>query len=237
MKGHSVAEDAGMAEIDALESRLSAALDRIRGGVGALAEQAQDGARNAALLAEIETRDTRIRDLETALSQPKDTDPKDDALATRIATLEDELAEARAALAAKADAADDAPDDAAGVADPRAAELADARAANAKLAGQVETLTAKLDAAFTQAAAREDDRRIHLEDLDTRLQRLREVNADLRALNGQLRQMVVDGLGEPGLLNSAMAAELEALRADRAAEASEINALLAELRPMIQEPS
>lgn len=286
-----MAENAGMSDIDALESRLAAALDRIRGGVGALAERAEDGARQAALLIEIETRDSRIAELEAQVAaaeeeakaqaeaqaeaeaqakaeaqaaseqaQPTadeaEEDGPDPALLVRLGTLEDELAEARAALAARAqDAGPDQAEDAAGAdaeqateqaaalqaleddLDAHKADLAQTRAANTQLTSQVETLTAKLDAHFTEAAAREDDRRVHLEELDTRMQRLREVNADLRALNGQLRQMVADGLGEPGLLNSAMAAELDALRADRAAEASEINALLAELRPMIEEAS
>lgn len=245
-----MAEDAGMSEIDALESRLAAALDRIRGGVGALAERAEDGARHGALLAEIEGRDSRIAELEAQVAADEaaapDAEP-DAALLTRLGTLEDELAEARAALAAQTAASATEDDSPAVDADQLAAleeelevhknELVETRAANAQLTGQVDTLTAKLDAHFTEVAAREDDRRVHLEDLDTRMQRLREVNADLRAINGQLRQMIVDGLGEPGLLNSAMAAELDALRADRAAEASEINALLAELRPMIEEAS
>jgi len=67
------------------------------------------------------------------------------------------------------------------------------------------------------------------------LARLRESNRTLRDTIDELREALEgDGAPEQDLVTSALAAELESLKADRAAEASEARAILSELRPVLQ---
>lgn len=69
--------------------------------------------------------------------------------------------------------------------------------------------------------------------LDTDVQRLRQANEQLRASNMALRAANEAGVGEPHLINKAMLAELEGLRAARAADAAEAGAVLARLEPLL----
>lgn len=67
------------------------------------------------------------------------------------------------------------------------------------------------------------------------LQRMRRVNASLREQLEALRTAAVAGATEPGLINKAMAAELEALRATRLTEMAEMDEILAALEPHLTE--
>lgn len=87
---------------------------------------------------------------------------------------------------------------------------------------QLEQLTADL-ARQTEAMAR----------LDMDLQRLRQANDQLRDSNTALRKANEDGVGEPHLINKAMLAELESLRATQAADAAETSAVLSRLEPLL----
>jgi chromosome segregation ATPase len=69
--------------------------------------------------------------------------------------------------------------------------------------------------------------------LDMDVQRLRQANDQLRASNAALRAANEEGVGEPHLINKAMLAELEGLRAARAADLSEAGAVLARLEPLL----
>lgn len=90
---------------------------------------------------------------------------------------------------------------------------------------QVADLQAALAAQAAQMAA-----------LDAELQKLRASNAQMRNLNRQLREAVTAGLA-PELVDQAVRAEFEALAAQRSAEAAEIDAVLAALKPLIEEAS
>ncbi|WP_292290929.1 hypothetical protein [Marivita sp.] len=70
--------------------------------------------------------------------------------------------------------------------------------------------------------------------LDLDLQRLRQSNEMLRATNEELRKALAENVGEPHLINKAMLAELEGLRAARAVEAAETQALIASLTPLLE---
>ena len=96
------------------------------------------------------------------------------------------------------------------------------RTLKSKHAAQLEQLNADL-ATQTQAMAR----------LDMDLQRLRQSNDQLRESNQALRNANEEGVGEPHLINKAMLAELEALRATQAADAAETNAVLSRLEPLL----
>jgi chromosome segregation ATPase len=69
--------------------------------------------------------------------------------------------------------------------------------------------------------------------LDMDLQRLREANDKLRASNSALRSANENGVGEPELINSALEAELEGLRAAHATELAEVGVVLAKLKPLL----
>lgn len=67
------------------------------------------------------------------------------------------------------------------------------------------------------------------------LARLRESNRTLRDTIDELREALEgDGAPDLDLVTSALAAELESLKADRAAEAAEARAILSEIRPVLQ---
>ena len=73
----------------------------------------------------------------------------------------------------------------------------------------------------------------HLDAQGLDVQRLSGTVAQLREDLRRLREAAVQGVVDPGLINKAMMAELEALRATRHAEATEMNDILAALGPII----
>ncbi len=70
-------------------------------------------------------------------------------------------------------------------------------------------------------------------DLDAELQRLRKANTQLREINQKLREANEAGVGEPHLINKSMLTELEALRAARATDVAEAEAIRAALEPLL----
>ncbi|KIC22594.1 hypothetical protein [Leisingera sp. ANG-Vp] len=69
--------------------------------------------------------------------------------------------------------------------------------------------------------------------LDTELQQLRQANEDLRASNTALRDANAQSLGDAGLINASMEAEIEGLRAAQASDQAQVNAVLAKLEPLL----
>jgi predicted nucleic acid-binding Zn-ribbon protein len=67
------------------------------------------------------------------------------------------------------------------------------------------------------------------------LQRMRRTAAGLRDQLAALRAAQAEGVSEPNLINKAMAAELDALRAERLTEVAQIDEILAALDPHITE--
>jgi predicted nucleic acid-binding Zn-ribbon protein len=67
------------------------------------------------------------------------------------------------------------------------------------------------------------------------LQRMRRTAAGLRDQLAALRAAQAEGVAEPQLINKAMAAELDALRAERLTEVAQIDEILAALDPHIAE--
>ena len=106
------------------------------------------------------------------------------------------------------------------------------------------SLTAQLQARLRAAKDREakgdlQDKVDRLtQELDVQgleLQRMRRVNSSLREQLEALRSAAASGATEPGLINKAMAAELEALRATRLTEMAEMDEILAALEPHLTE--
>jgi len=114
------------------------------------------------------------------------------------------------------------------------AELEEERLAGAQLEERVKALHEKSDKKIADLEAQTAEQSATLTRLDTELQRLRAANEQLRASNAALREANEQGVGEPHLINKAMLAELEALRASRAADMAENAAILSALEPLLQ---
>ncbi|MEL6681989.1 MAG: hypothetical protein AAFQ09_05020 [Pseudomonadota bacterium] len=112
--------------------------------------------------------------------------------------------------------------------------LAEERKMNAALEERVQLLKERQDSQVAALTERVETQRTQLQALDIELQRLRASNVQMREMNTQLRQAVTEGLA-PELVDAAVAAEVEALHAQRAADAAEVTALLTELKPLIEE--
>ena len=84
-----------------------------------------------------------------------------------------------------------------------------------------------------QLEARIDKMTRQLDVQGLELQRMRKVTVQLREQLARLREAAEAGSTEPHLINKAMMAELEALRAARASEIAEMDEILSELSPLI----
>jgi len=113
-------------------------------------------------------------------------------------------------------------------------KLAEEQTANAQLEERVRLLKERQDGKLAELESNVEAGRTRAARMDRELQRLRQVNAELRSNNARLREAVAAGVSEPHLVNKAMLAELEALRATRAADAAEMDAILDELTPIIK---
>jgi chromosome segregation ATPase len=114
------------------------------------------------------------------------------------------------------------------------AELEDERLAAAQLEERIKTLHEKQDGKIADLEAQTAAQSDGMARLDTELQRLKSANEQLRASNAALRAANEKGVGEPHLINKAMLAELEGLRAARAADMAENAAILSALEPLLQ---
>tara|TARA_B110000879_G_C11028596_1_gene453918 strand:+ start:129 stop:623 length:495 start_codon:yes stop_codon:yes gene_type:complete len=123
---------------------------------------------------------------------------------------------------------------AAGVPDAETlAQLEEERTANAQLQGRVRALRTKSDSEIAALRAQVDEGQSRMATLDVELQRVRRANGQLSNACAELRAANTEGLGEPHLINKAMLAELEALRAARAADVAEASVILASLQPLV----
>ena len=71
--------------------------------------------------------------------------------------------------------------------------------------------------------------------LETALDRVKAVNAQLRASNGALREAAAAGKADDTTLDESLKAEIEALNAAREADRAEMDAIMAALKPIIEE--
>lgn len=147
-----------------------------------------------------------------------------DALQARITAALDRITKG---LEARADAPD--PEETAKLRQ----QLDDANATNARLEGQVTELRDTVAARDAALAAADEARSESFVKLDTDLQALRAANQQLRDTNRALRETHAAGVAEPQLINTSLEAELEGLRATRAADRAEVETVLAELARVI----
>ena len=120
-----------------------------------------------------------------------------------------------------------------GDADALQAALEDEKMVVAQLEERVKVLTKRQDDAVAEARAAAEAAEAQVSQLDLELQRLRRSNDQLRQSNQALREANEAGVGEPHLINKAMLAELEALRAARAADVAEAPQIIAAMTPLL----
>jgi len=114
------------------------------------------------------------------------------------------------------------------------AALAAEREANAQLEARVSAIKERQETQVAALGAEANELRNALVEQDAMLQRMREVNAELRRSNAALREANAAGLADPDLVNAAMTAELEALQSLADASRTEIDAVLSQLEPLVE---
>ncbi|CUI00948.1 hypothetical protein [Leisingera aquaemixtae] len=266
-----------MNQIEELQGRIQAALERISAGTAALQEaraadqvKAAEAAAAAARAAEEAAANAANEALEQALDEEKTANAQ---LEERVKVLHARLQEAESKAPADADdvaamqaelqllrneAGDPAEKEALRVEVARLKsqieaaantaasdrerledQLAEAQAANDSLKAQLEEpgASAAQPAAEPSAApdmsaeiARQNEALLRL---DSELQQLRQANEELRASNAALREANAQSLGDAGLINASMEAEIEGLRAAQASDQAQVNAVLAKLEPLL----
>ena len=125
-------------------------------------------------------------------------------------------------------------------------EVEDEKLANAQLEERVKQLGARAREAEAALAAANDagatkaeesaTRAQALKRIDSELSSLRHANQQLRENNTALREANAKGVAEPHLINKAMMAELDGLRASRAADRAEMDVILTELAEIAGKP-
>lgn len=103
----------------------------------------------------------------------------------------------------------------------------------ARDAAQSDAAAARAEAERLQAAVALLTRQLDAHGLD--MQRMRKTVIQLRETLRGLREAQAAALADPALVNTALIAELEALRTERHADLIEMEAIIAELKPLTAE--
>ena len=111
--------------------------------------------------------------------------------------------------------------------------LEEERTANAQLEERVRSIREKQETQVMALQAQVDDQKAAMAKLDGALQSLRSAAQVLRDNNQALRAALEQGGADPSLLDQALQAELDSLRADRAAEQAEVAAVFGALAPLL----
>jgi chromosome segregation ATPase len=114
-------------------------------------------------------------------------------------------------------------------------KLAEERTVTAQLEERVKALKERQDSKIVKLEKDLDAARTANAGLEMDLAGLRQANAELENMVSKLRDAIEEGVAEPELVNRAMKAELDGLRAMQAADAAEIGAVLAELKTVVEE--
>jgi chromosome segregation ATPase len=113
--------------------------------------------------------------------------------------------------------------------------LAAEKARGAELAEKLRSLKDREPMSSAQVEAKIERMTRQLDVQGLELQRMRKTTIQLREQLRTLHQAASAGLVEPQMVNKAMLAELDALRATRHTEVAEMDEILAELGPLIEE--
>lgn len=107
--------------------------------------------------------------------------------------------------------------------------------ANARLTERVRAIKDRQDSAVTTLERKIARASEQLDVLGLEVQRLRKANQQLAEANESLRETRIKDMTDPSAINRSLAAELDALRADRRAELAEIEDVLIALGPLVEE--
>lgn len=206
-----------MSQIEELQRRIVAAMERIGAGVDVLgANPAEPSGQDEALKAALDDEKVANAQLEERLKSLKQRHEQEvDAMRAdmenlRAAPVEDQLKAAiNGALALEEENA------------RLRSELADSERV-AELSAELEMLRAERSSHGAAMSRLDDD-----------LQRMRKANKQLRQTVDELRSASQSGMPDAELLNRATVAELEATRAAQATDAAEAHAVLARLEPLL----
>lgn len=240
-----------MSDISDLESRLSAALERIGRGVAdmgpALAEsvvapEAQDMGEEVASLrraleheaeasAQLEERLRAVNQKQTELEAAAE------AAEDKVKAAEAEVAELRAAVDADSEGGEEAD----ARIDELTAKVAELEAAlETEKAGRISAEADAQGARNALAAAASGDgsealaaNREVMEQMAQRLRRMRRMSKGVRENNERLRAVAEEKVVDAALINDSLKAEIDSLKALREAEIAEANVILSELTPML----
>ena len=123
------------------------------------------------------------------------------------------------------------------------AELTDAREKFTEQASQIVELTQALEADRTpqvQGSSGADRYNYYLveevSELEAKLSQVAQSNAQLREANQNLRDANAKGVGDSGLINFGLQAEINSLTAERAADAAQMQLLITALTNAAEEP-
>lgn len=114
-------------------------------------------------------------------------------------------------------------------------QLAEERTVNAQLEERVKALKERQDSKLSRLEATIEAQKGHMADYDREMQRLQQANAELRAVASEMREALMSDVADAELVNRAVIAELEAVRAAQAADRAEIEVVMAQLDPLVRE--
>lgn len=109
------------------------------------------------------------------------------------------------------------------------------KTANAQLNERLKSVKDRDSLTQTQLEAKVEKMTRQLDVQGLELQRMRKSTIQLREHLRVLHEAAAENMAEPHLINKAMLAELESLRATRHTETAEMDEILAELQPLIEE--
>lgn len=108
------------------------------------------------------------------------------------------------------------------------------RSANAQLEERVLAIKEKQEKVVARLEEECAKLRAEFETVSGEVARLGQVNEALRANNLALRQANAQGLGDAGAIDAGMAAELDALRSERDSQRAALDAVIAEMKPLLE---
>ena len=147
-------------------------------------------------------------------------------LENRLGHALDRIARSASALSASA------PEDNTDI-DALRSQLEAERTKNAQLSERVNAVRQRQESSFATLERRLARMTEQLDLQSLEMLRLKKANTKLIEANRKLREGVEAQVIEPSAINRSLVAELEALRAERAAEAAELEDALGELTPLV----
>ena len=116
-------------------------------------------------------------------------------------------------------------------------ELETERSVNAQLDDRIAQIRSRHEATLARVEAERVEARAMLAELEGEMRQLRAVNDRLRDTSQGLREACAAGPVDGAAVNEAMRAELEALRNAQASSRREIDSLIGELAPLVEQES